>query len=107
MSASEPLLMAVGLDAVEKAREPKPTHTPGPWHIGGNGFIVYAANGYAICDVKTFHGRNDSDAANADLITAAPELLEALKQARDFMEPLGPGAVLSVIDAAIAKAGAE
>lgn len=61
------------------------THTPGPWHLGGNGFIVYAANGYAICDVKTFHGRSNADAANAMLIAAAPELLAALKEMGDWL----------------------
>lgn len=55
-------------------------HTPGPWHLGGNGFIVYAQNGYAICDVKTFHGRDDSDTENARLIAAAPELLALVRQ---------------------------
>jgi hypothetical protein len=58
-------------------------HTLGPWHIGGNGLIVYSLGGYAICDVKTFHGRVDDDTANARLIAAAPELLEACKMALD------------------------
>lgn len=60
-------------------------HTDGPWHLGGNGFIVYAQNGYAICDVKTFHGRNDADAGNARLIAAAPDLLEALIDLADWL----------------------
>lgn len=58
-------------------------HTSGPWHLGGNGFIVYSRDGYAICDVKTFHGRNDADAGNARLIAAAPVLLEALAELED------------------------
>ena len=51
-------------------------HTPGPWHLGGNGFIIYSADGFAVADVKTFHRRRD-DGPNARLMTAAPELAEA------------------------------
>lgn len=38
---------------------------------------------------------------------AAHEMLAALIAARDFIEPLGPGTVLSQIEAAIAKATGE
>lgn len=56
-------------------------HTPGPWHVGDHrGIIVYDVNGIAIADAKTFHGKHGEGAAeaNARLIAAAPELLEAL-----------------------------
>jgi hypothetical protein len=60
-------------------------HTPGPWHTGRNtvvrNTIVYDQSGNAICDCKTFHGkhRESEGSANATLIAAAPQLLEALK----------------------------
>jgi len=66
-------------------------HTPGPWHIGsGNGEgSIFAKNGrmrletggttlYAIChNVSTWN--IDEDDANARLIAAAPQMLEALQ----------------------------
>jgi len=68
----------------------KTKHTPGPWHKGtGNGEgSVYSETGrarletggttlYPICAIN--HGWNEEeDTANAQLIAAAPELLEAL-----------------------------
>ena len=55
--------------------------TPGPWHTGGHGnTIIYAADGWAVADVKVYHNRHngyEETQANARLIAAAPELLEA------------------------------
>jgi len=65
-------------------------HTPAPWHVGeGNGEgSIFSGNGrtrlerggttlYPVCSVT--HGWNaDEDAANARLISAAPELLACL-----------------------------
>lgn len=53
------------------------SHTPGPWKIHGQQpNIVHAPNaGYFIAD--TF--AHDRTAANAALISAAPDLLEALQ----------------------------
>lgn len=58
------------------------SHTPGPWHVGGKGnAIVYAdveGGSYAVCNAVTYHGQpNFEDAANARLISAAPDLLTA------------------------------
>ena len=72
-------------------------HTPGPWHIGsGNGEgSIFAENGrmrletggttlYAIChNVSTWN--IDEDEANARLIAAAPQMLEALRSALEAM----------------------
>lgn len=71
-------------------------HTPGPWHIGmrggANSNLIYAYNGvdqhhdtpicsvygmYQHCDVN--EQKDNEGLANARLIAAAPELLEALK----------------------------
>jgi len=67
------------------------THTPGPWHMGaGNGSgSIFADNGrtrleiggttlYSIAQIG--RGWNEvEDEANARLIAAAPEMLEALQ----------------------------
>ena len=62
----------------------KPNHTPGPWEHTGQGDIVGKEdNGFGlgyvdVCSVylRTVRGRTN---ANARLIAAAPELLEALQ----------------------------
>jgi hypothetical protein len=70
-------------------------HTPGPWHTGaGNGEgSIFCKEGrlrlndrgtalYSICQVT--HGYDQAeDDANASLIAAAPELLEALRRLLD------------------------
>jgi hypothetical protein len=58
-------------------------HTPGPWfyYVTPSG-VRYKVHGptvdYFICDVK-----GSNDLANARLIAAAPELLEALEKLAD------------------------
>ena len=51
----------------------KQKHTPGPWSINGN---KIDGNGYHIVSVNSH--RTSEGEANARLIAAAPELLEAL-----------------------------
>ena len=76
------------------------SHTPGPWHVGGKGnAIVYAdveGGSYAVANAVTFHGQpNFEDAANARLIAAAPDLLEALRKLVGLiMDEHGSGADL-------------
>lgn len=74
------------------------THTAGPWSVGFRAYDVTAADGYMkVCDVRgwgylTGKGSLGLDAgtataiqeANARLIAAAPDLLEALKVAADL-----------------------
>ncbi len=63
----------------------KAKHTPGPWHTTGDG-LVYAEPSFddieapLVCDAteEGWMGPNDEEKANAQLISAAPELLEAL-----------------------------
>lgn len=63
----------------------KQKRTAGPWRVsntgGGRPTIVYDAGGFAICDCKTYHGRNEQDTGNAHLIAAAPDLLASLNDA--------------------------
>jgi hypothetical protein len=62
-------------DPASKERE-KGAYTPGPWHVYGD--HVEASNGYWIADAIDNNGRAEN-LANAHLIAAAPELLEALR----------------------------
>jgi len=98
-----------------------PSHTPGPWKVAGR-YGKYSdeitdANGQAIAwvftrkaDPQIVTGVLDSPEgqANASLIAAAPELLEALEQAADylaeFFEEGREHRVIKLADAAIAKA---
>lgn len=60
-------------------------HTPGPWHVGDNfsgPTIVYNQKGWCVADCRAPHGKFHPDGAreaNARLIAAAPDLLEALR----------------------------
>lgn len=58
-------------------------HTPGPWHIyKGHGLYVDSSTAGSIC--KLAEKRiSEQDEANARLIAASPELLEALESILD------------------------
>lgn len=77
-------------------------HTKGPWHIDPNSNTVYVAPGFdkRIADVRGWgwlgdkpNGAEEQD-ANARLIAAAPDLLEALERlagaVKDYAEYHGP-----------------
>jgi len=57
------------------------THTPGPWHGRNNPDFrsreVFDPNGWRVADCRTTKNYEEEE-ANARLIAAAPELLEAL-----------------------------
>ncbi len=60
-------------------------HTPGPWWVAGKGTIRCGVKGTASEGwIGGVHFRNRS--ANARLIAAAPELLEALTWAVDHFD---------------------
>lgn len=72
-------------------------HTPGPWYVMDKGFqrrypvpTVYAPGDelryIAFCQDLPSFGEPTNNLANARLIAAAPELLEALKYAVDNPE---------------------
>jgi hypothetical protein len=95
-------------------------HTPGPWRVG-NSFMesgVFSADGKTI--VALTHGsaryyrRQEQIAeqdANARLIAAAPDLLEALMGLRLYVDPMMGGEevdnAIRAANAAIAKATGE
>ena len=87
-------------------------HTPGPWTYqplaGHHDFAVYPEDVTATSDVALVRDFNE---ANARLIAAAPEMLEALKGAENLIAAHSTGIVkgawpdtLAVLRAAIAKA---
>ncbi len=66
-------------------------HTPGPWayHNTPTPFIYVNAGGLPICQIytSTAHGQSMGEQfANARLIAAAPELLEAAKLVLEWYE---------------------
>lgn len=88
-------------------------HTPGPWHTGAEDIapcIVYGTNGFAICNAVIHHGKHSESEsiANARLIAAAPELLEACHKARALLAGSIPEEDQRIVEdslrAAIAKA---
>jgi len=57
-----------------------PSHTPGPWEEYSGGETIHSAGGSLICIVcPEGHTLDSADRANAHLIAAAPELVEALE----------------------------
>ena len=88
-------------------------HTPGPWTVteGKLSLQIHSIGKdgkreYWLANIKG-ESVPASEMGNAHLIAAAPELLEALKQVRDW-EQANPGSISSLIEedanAAIAKA---
>ena len=79
-------------------------HTPGPWRVGGRGEYLNQLNIEPCIGVA--YGHDVELIANARLIAAAPDLLEALEalieDQRDASLP-----VLAKARAAIAKAKGE
>ncbi len=67
-------------------------HTPGPWtvsELNASGdvseFHIFIEPGIAVIERKV-DGHNDADMPDARLISAAPNLLEALKELVDLIE---------------------
>lgn len=64
------------------------THTPGPWSASINSQPLYTSaeiygppNGFGmVAEIRASFGPDDEKMANARLIAAAPELLQALKE---------------------------
>ena len=86
----------------------QPKHTPGPWfakRTGGVGYFEWYVGrdgeNYPIAEDIADPMTRDQSEANAHLIAAAPDLLEALKAATSF--PLSDSWVPAAL-AAIAKA---
>lgn len=67
-------------------------HTPGPWSVARHGYgTFYEAHAFiehSVCGIWWPDGNVEQE-ANARLIAAAPELLEALKRLTEGMEASG------------------
>ena len=70
-------------------------HTPGPWFVDEESLTDVRTDGVDklmwICDAPADHDKSNVEGmkqrlANARLIAAAPELLEALIKARDYVQ---------------------
>ena len=76
------------------------TNTPGPWHVGkrGGNPAIYGKDGTEVAEI--LHGLTPEWRANARLIAAAPEMLEALQ---NLTHPMASDEVLQNALAVIAK----
>lgn len=87
-------------------------HTPGPWqflpHRASLVHSVVSQNSGIICEVYISEPDKIAADANANLIAAAPDLLEACQQLMEFWDngtPVHPGAeIVDDVRRAIAKA---
>ena len=92
-------------------------HTPGPWTYSkeqttnGHAHMVRQSSGESVANVRSHNRPTEEAQANARLIAAAPELLEALKAVLHFdSDPSIPGeykhdiTIARKVRAAIAKA---
>lgn len=57
--------------------------TPGPWTVSGDAEVYYAPDGFAVASAQGYKGERE---ANARLISAAPDMLEALKRAAEALQ---------------------
>jgi hypothetical protein len=66
---------------------PAPKHTPGPWRIRWltNGWPVITSDAHDIADLRLNGNGLPHVEANARLIAAAPELLEAAIAVRHYL----------------------
>ena len=85
-------------------------HTPGPWVVVTDdtaaqvkGFPCIHSDNYIVVGVEGMYGDIETDYANARLIAAAPDLLEALEMALVWLDYEGKYDVQG-IRAALAKA---
>jgi len=95
------------------------THTPGPWFVGFSpdmdgesgeyGPDVYDSEVgvFAVIDGEPETVAQPYLEANARLIAAAPEMLEALERIRDESGPFNLGEMRKLVESAIRKARGE
>ena len=91
----------------------KATHTPGPWYVDYYEGRAYTCRYVLSTDMNTavakvLHKRPEA-AEDAALIAAAPDLLEAIKYAREYLGGLDSGGpvllgLCCLLDDAISKA---
>ena len=88
-------------------------HTPGPWNTMVSGGSVWSSGGEWVCDPSDRHAYpTDTQRANARLIAAAPDMLEALEAVVAWQDGDGDFNLHAIaaeeqVRAAIAKAKGE
>lgn len=64
-------------------------YTPGPWEWGLDYYGLYSADGSDVLSYGNYEGMwlsyGQSREANARLIAAAPEMVESLRELRDYV----------------------
>ena len=93
----------------------EPKHTPGPWRIAGHctNAAMIAGEESTGRDIAIVYDHHEGYEANARLISAAPEMLEALRMAKVWIEDtlldfdLTDNGTLEEIVKAITKAEGE
>lgn len=84
-------------------------HTPAPWTVNPKAKTNIRHGSLTIANCSSTHdgSRGEEEIANAKLIAAAPELLEALEAMKDYCKyhkiSLGSG-IVQKVDEAIKKA---
>ena len=72
----------------------KPTHTPGEWKLGirqpNSSYFIYGPLGEEVADCDRLTNFTDENQANAQLIAASPELLDACKIAMELIKTNWP-----------------
>jgi hypothetical protein len=74
--------------------EKVPKHTKGPWFIQkatDDGEVIDIADGDMGLELQLVSYNGDRNRANAALISAAPELLEALEHVQKYIERVNSG----------------
>ena len=73
--------------------ENKTQHTPGPWRMGKRAYdrAIYGQQGAEVASMLDLFHTPAESLANARLIAAAPDLLEALRDITDLAERYGVG----------------
>ena len=84
-------------------------HTPGPWTYDRSGYSLYVNSGRELVTALSMDGKRlETSEANARLIAAAPDLLDALLMVLDDPNALdGRPRTYEYVRAAIAKATGE
>ena len=82
-------------------------HTPGPWSESPDGSTIYGVDGVPVARIAAAGRPGDARSANARLIAAAPDMLEALELFQAARTSQELHAALALARPAIAKARGE
>ena len=81
--------------------------TPGPWHVSNEGKLVIRDDEWLVPVATAGYNTNAEELATANLIAAAPDLLEALQDALHSYDKHGEHSEWDFARAAISKALGE